>query len=98
MEKETKEERIARRHRERDEQMKSSPGYVTFSIMFTLAYPFIAVFTFIMSTLLAVFSGFHGRWRGLLVVDVVNDESERLFFLKRFFRYEGRSVQSAFIY
>jgi hypothetical protein len=57
MEKETKEERIARRHRERDEQMKSSPGYVTFSIMFTLAYPFIAVFTFVMSTLLALFSG-----------------------------------------
>lgn len=54
---ETKEERIARRHRERDEQMKSSPGYVTFSIMFTLAYPFIAVFTFIMSTLLGLFSG-----------------------------------------
>ncbi len=54
---ETKEERIARRHRERDEQMKSSPGYVTFSIMFTLAYPFIAVFTFIMSALLNVFSG-----------------------------------------
>ena len=57
MENETKEERIARRHRERDEQMKSSPGYMTFSIMFTLAYPFIAVFTFVMSTLLAVFSG-----------------------------------------
>ncbi len=54
---ETKEERIARRHRERDEQMKASPGYVTFSIMFTLAYPFIAVFTFVMSTLLAFFSG-----------------------------------------
>lgn len=54
---ETKEERIARRHRERDEQMKSSPGYLTFSIMFTLAYPFIAVFTFIMSGLLALFSG-----------------------------------------
>ncbi|MBN8826080.1 MULTISPECIES: hypothetical protein [unclassified Spirosoma] len=54
---ETKEERIARRHRERDEEMKSSPGYITFSIMFTLAYPFIAVFTFIMSTLLAIFSG-----------------------------------------
>lgn len=54
---ETKEERIARRHRERDEQMKTSPGYVTFSIMFTLAYPFIAVFTFVMSTLLAIFSG-----------------------------------------
>lgn len=57
MENETKEERIARRHRERDEQMKASPGYVTFSIMFTLAYPFIAVFTFVMSTLLALFSG-----------------------------------------
>lgn len=57
MEKETKEERIARRHRERDDQMKASPGYVVFSIMFTLAYPFIAVFTFIISTLLAFFSG-----------------------------------------
>lgn len=57
MEKETKEERIARRHRERDKQMKSSPGYVTFSIMFTLAYPFIAVFTFVMSTLLSCLSG-----------------------------------------
>ncbi len=54
---ETKEERIARRHSERDAQMKSSPGYMTFSIMFTLAYPFIAVFTFLMSTLLATFSG-----------------------------------------
>ncbi|MCK8491044.1 MULTISPECIES: hypothetical protein [Spirosoma] len=53
---ETKEERIARRNRERDKKMKSSPGYVTFSIMFTLAYPFIAVFTFVMSTLLAIFS------------------------------------------
>ncbi len=54
---ETKEERIARRHRERDEQMKASPGYLTFNIMFTLAYPFIAVFTFIISTVLAAFSG-----------------------------------------
>lgn len=54
---ETKEERIARRHRERDEQMKSSPGYMTFSIMFTLAYPFIAVFTFVISALLNLFSG-----------------------------------------
>ena len=54
---ETKEERIARRHRLRDEQMRASPGYLTFSIMFTLAYPFIAVFTFLMSTLLATFSG-----------------------------------------
>lgn len=57
MEKETKEERIARRHKERDQQMKSSPGYLTFSIMFTLAYPFIAVFTFVISSLLALFSG-----------------------------------------
>ena len=54
---ETKEERIARRHRERDAKMKASPGYKTFAVMFTLAYPFIAVFTFAMSSLLAVFSG-----------------------------------------
>lgn len=53
---ETKEERIARRNRERDKKMKATPGYVVFSVMFTLAYPFIAVFTFVMSTLLAVFS------------------------------------------
>ena len=57
MSKETKEERIARRHRERDEQMKGTVGYQTFNVMFILAYPFIAVFTFIMSTLLALFSG-----------------------------------------
>lgn len=54
---ETKEERIARRHRQRDEQMKESAGYQTFNVMFVLAYPFIAVFTFVMSTLLALFSG-----------------------------------------
>lgn len=54
---ENKEERIARRHQERDAQMKASPGYVTFNIMFILAYPFIAVFTFVMSSLLAIFSG-----------------------------------------
>lgn len=53
---ETKEERIARRNRERNKKMKATPGYVVFSVMFTLAYPFIAVFTFVMSTLLAVFS------------------------------------------
>ena len=57
MEKETKEERIARRHRERDAKMKASPGYKTFAVMFTMAYPFIAVFTFVMSTILALFSG-----------------------------------------
>ncbi len=54
---ETKEERIARRHRERDEQMKGSAGYQTFNVMFVLAYPFIAVFTFVISALLSVFSG-----------------------------------------
>ncbi|GAB3764038.1 hypothetical protein [Spirosoma pomorum] len=54
---ENKEERIARRHQERDAQMKATPGYVTFNIMFILAYPFIAVFTFVMSSLLAIFSG-----------------------------------------
>lgn len=57
MEKETKEARIARRHQERDDRMKASPGYKTFAVMFTLAYPFIAVFTFVMSAILAVFSG-----------------------------------------
>ncbi len=57
MEPETKEERIARRHRKRDAQMKASPGYKTFAIMFTMAYPFIAVFTFVISTILALFSG-----------------------------------------
>ncbi|QJD78905.1 hypothetical protein [Spirosoma rhododendri] len=54
---ETKEERFARRHQEREKKMKATPGYMTFNIMFTLAYPFIAVFTFVMSTLLALFSG-----------------------------------------
>lgn len=57
MEKETKEERIARRHHERDAQMRASPGYKTFAVMFTMAYPFIAVFTFAISTILALFSG-----------------------------------------
>lgn len=54
---ETKEERIARRHRQRNEQMKESAGYQAFNVMFVMAYPFIAVFTFVMSTLLALFSG-----------------------------------------
>ncbi len=54
---ETKEERIARRHRERDEQMRGSAGFQTFNVMFVMAYPFIAVFTFVMSALLSVFSG-----------------------------------------
>ncbi len=57
MQTETKEERIARRHRERDAQMKASPGYKVFAAMFILAYPFIAVFTFVVSSVLAVVSG-----------------------------------------
>ncbi len=57
MDQETKEARIARRHQQRDARMKASPGYKTFAVMFTLAYPFIAIFTFVMSTLLAFFSG-----------------------------------------
>ncbi|MEZ0610628.1 hypothetical protein ACAW74_19090 [Fibrella sp. WM1] len=54
---ETKEERVARRHRERDEKMRASVGFKTFNVLFILAYPFIAVFTFVMSTLLAILSG-----------------------------------------
>lgn len=57
MSKETKEERIARRHREREAKMKATPGYRVFNVMFTLAYPFIAVFTFLFSGILAFFSG-----------------------------------------
>jgi uncharacterized membrane protein YadS len=53
----TKEARIARRQQQRDEKMKATPGYRVFSVMFTLAYPFIATFTFLFSTILAVFSG-----------------------------------------
>lgn len=57
MQNETKQERIARRHQERDAQMKATPGYKAFAAIFVLAYPFIAVFTFVVSSLLAVFSG-----------------------------------------
>jgi hypothetical protein len=61
---ESKEERLARRHRERDEQMKASVGFKTFNVLFILAYPFIAVFTFVISSLLAVLSGLSkaGAW------------------------------------
>ncbi len=54
---ETKDERLARRQRERDARMKASPGYKTFAVMFTLLYPFIAVFTFLFTGLLTLFSG-----------------------------------------
>jgi hypothetical protein len=54
---ESKEERIARRHRLRDERMKATPGYKVFSVMFTLGYPFVAAFTAFFSGLLWLFSG-----------------------------------------
>jgi hypothetical protein len=61
---ESKEERLARRHRERDEQMKASVGFKTFNVLFILSYPFIAIFTFVISTVLAVLSGLSkaGAW------------------------------------
>ncbi|KAB7727859.1 hypothetical protein F5984_19000 [Rudanella paleaurantiibacter] len=52
----SKEERIARRHRLRDERMKATPGYKVFSVMFTIGYPFVAVFTTVFSGILAFFS------------------------------------------
>ncbi len=54
---ETKEERIERRHREREARMKATPGYKVWSVAFTIFYPFIAVFTFLFSGILAFFSG-----------------------------------------
>ncbi len=54
---ETKEERIARRHRERELKMKATPGYRVWAVAFTLFYPFVAVFTFVFSGILAFFSG-----------------------------------------
>lgn len=53
----SKEERIARRNRARDARMRATPGYQVFNVMFVLAYPFIAVFTFVVSSLLALGSG-----------------------------------------
>ena len=54
---ETKEERIAKRHRLRDERMKATPGYKVFSVMFTIGYPFVAVFTALISGVLGLVSG-----------------------------------------
>lgn len=54
---ETKEERIARRHRERESRMKATPGYKVWAVAFTIFYPFVAVFTFLFSGILAFFSG-----------------------------------------
>ena len=61
---ETKEERFARRHQERDAKMRASAGFKTFNVLFILSYPFIAVFTFVISSLLAILSGVSraGAW------------------------------------
>lgn len=61
---ETKEERVARRHKERDAKMRASAGFKTFNVLFILSYPFIATFTFAISSILAVMSGVSraGAW------------------------------------
>lgn len=53
---EQKAERIARRHRERDEKMKTTTGYKVFSAVFTVSYPIIATFTAIFSVVVSIFS------------------------------------------
>ncbi len=46
----------SRREEERAEQ-KKTVGYKVWSFVFALMYPFIAVFTFLFSTLVMIFSG-----------------------------------------
>jgi hypothetical protein len=46
----------SRREEERAE-LKKTTGYKVWSVAFTLLYPFIAVFTFLFSSLVMVFSG-----------------------------------------
>ncbi|GHB63202.1 hypothetical protein [Persicitalea jodogahamensis] len=46
----------SRREEERAEQKKTI-GYKVWSVVFALMYPFIAVFTFLFSTLVMIFSG-----------------------------------------
>ncbi len=46
----------SRREEERAEQ-KKTVGYKVWSVVFALMYPFIAVFTFLISTLVLIFSG-----------------------------------------
>ncbi|WP_128544456.1 hypothetical protein [Larkinella soli] len=53
---ESKAERIARRHRERDERMKATPGYKVWSAVFTVSYPIIALFTALFSVIVSIFS------------------------------------------
>ena len=46
----------SRREEERA-ALKKTTGYKVWSVMFTLMYPFIAIFTFLFSTLVMLFSG-----------------------------------------
>jgi len=46
----------SRREEERAEQ-KKTVGYKVWSVVFTLMYPFVAVFTVLFSTLVMIFSG-----------------------------------------
>ena len=46
----------SRREEERA-ALKNTPGYKAWSVMFTLLYPFIAVFTFVFSGIVMIFSG-----------------------------------------
>lgn len=46
----------SKREEER-EALKNTTGYKVWSIMFTLLYPFIAIFTFVFSAIVMVFSG-----------------------------------------
>ncbi|MPR32587.1 hypothetical protein [Salmonirosea aquatica] len=46
----------SRREEERAE-LKKTTGYKVWSVAFTLLYPFIAIFTFLFSSLVMVFSG-----------------------------------------
>lgn len=46
----------SRREQERAER-KKTVGYKVWSVVFALMYPFIAVFTFLFSTLVMIFSG-----------------------------------------
>lgn len=46
----------SRREEERA-QLKKTAGYKVWSVIFTLLYPFVAVFTFVFSSVVMVFSG-----------------------------------------
>ncbi len=46
----------SRREEEREE-LKKTTGYKVWSVIFMLMYPFIAVFTFVFSSIVMIFSG-----------------------------------------